>query len=261
MSNLRKTYDNLGSKELISILSNEHKYRPEAIKTAHEVLLSRGIDNESIEISVAKSEIEAKEQEVNNKPSFLQVKVGKLTDKLLEISNPVQSEKPTAEKTINHISLTFAAILILYFYKYAGLMWFYISNDYYWVDFEMFIIFFPAIYIPVSTYLFYKRKKAGWILLSIYVTVILLACIASIYQDIMWTETYSYIEDESGLMYNLNPKSNIVYGILAVILFSVILYVICKVSVRNIFKITLQTMIATIVTTILFLTIVLYKVL
>ncbi len=259
MDTLTETYNNLSNNELIHILSNQDKYRTEATEVAYKILSLRNISNEDIETLIAEAQAKAIEKAANEKPSFLQLKLNTLSDKVLEIANPVQSEKPTADKTINHISLAFTVIFILYLFKNIKSLWLYITDDYY-TGFETFIYFIPVIYIPLSTYIFYKRKKIGWILISIYVTFILSACIISFYQDIMWTETYSYTEDEMGQLYNLNPQPNLLYGILAIILFSVLLYAICKNSVRSIFKITRETMLATIVTTSLFLIILLYKI-
>ena len=146
----------------------------------------------------------------------------------MDYINPIQDNEDDARKSprlINTIAIIFLAIgllqIITQFDLITGLF-----QDSRW-DFSVVIFLFPVIITPLAAILFWMKKTAGWILLSIYLSFALMG--------LLWMFFIAY--DPTFLIGSL--------------FFSGTLWTISQERIRSVFKISTDTMYASVIASIL----------
>ncbi len=245
MTEFTELYKELSNNELLKIISESDKYNPIAVETAKTEIESRQLTEQ--ELNQAKSKITAKENAKKleiEKRKQREKKIIKSTSTLFDTINPIQKEIQTPEKIIRLTLLIFGGLSIYRLYQQFG-MFRYMFTDMAGWDLSMVEYFFPIIILPVSIILFWKRNKIGWILLSIFLTY---SAFNSIVIFLM-----NFGRQPSGIpaLENIFPTVSSAVYIITLLFFGGFLFLNCKQGVRNIFKVSKQTMIATIGLTII----------
>lgn len=228
MSQLSEVYKTYSATALLRIIENPENYRPEAVKTAHEELNARNLTPDDID--KARTELEAERQEAAAKKERHDKIKNTLKEKgsgIMDYINPIQNDEDDARKSpglINTIAIIFMAIALLQiatqFDLITGLF-----QDTKW-DFSVVIFLFPVIITPLAAILFWMKKPAGWILLSIYLSFALMG--------LLWMFFITY--DPTFLIGSL--------------FFSGTLWTISQERIRTVFKISTDTMYVSVIASI-----------
>ncbi|GAB6122251.1 hypothetical protein [Dysgonomonas termitidis] len=229
MSQLSEVYKTYSTTALMRIIENPGDYRPEAVKTAQDELRTRNLT--PADIDKARAELEAEQQELAAKKERRDEIKNTLKEKgsgIMDYINPIQDDADDTRKSprlINTIAIIFMAIALLQivtqFDLITGLF-----QDTRW-DFSVVIFLFPVIVTPLAAILFWMKKTAGWILLSIYLSFALMG--------LLWMFFISY--DPTFLIGSL--------------FFSGTLWTISQERIRSVFKISTDTMYISIIASIL----------
>lgn len=233
-----KTYTNT---ELLRIIDNPVGYQPNAVETAKTIFSDRQLTED--EIKIAKDELEIERQEKLNKEQkkrAVEEKFKNIGKSILDNVNPIQNETPTTEKTIRIISLLFGGLFLFQLYKEFGMISFmFIDSSAGW-DFSMVLYFLPLVVVPTATVLFYKRKKSGWLLLTMFLTYSAVSAIGLIILTINM--------EPSGIpaLDSIFPQTSPSTHILTFLFFAGTIWAISRENIRTVYTITKQTMILTI---------------
>ncbi len=172
-------------------------------------------------------------QEENNKG--IEKRLKKVGIIFVKTINPIQKGMQSSEKTIRLISLIFGAISIyglitkylqIYFIFTIGGGW----------DFSVVRILYPLIVLPVAVYLFWKRRKIGWILLAIYLIYSTMDSVIIFFLSLkMQAGMYSNPAD---LLQTISPYTQLILFVF----FGSSLWTISKNNIRELYDIKKQTM-------------------
>lgn len=229
MSQLSEVYKTYSVTALLRIIENPENYRPEAVKTARDELDARDLTPDDKNRAIA--ELEAERQELALKKEHREEIKNTLKEKgsgIMDYINPIQDNEDDTRKSprlINTIAIIFLAIgllqIITQFDLIIGLF-----QDTRW-DFSVVIFLFPVIITPLAAILFWMKKTAGWILLSIYLSFALMG--------LLWMFFITY-----------NPTF-----LIGSLFFSGTLWTISQERIRSIFKISTDTMYVSVIASIL----------
>ena len=243
--NFSEYYKTLSHTALLDILANPESYQPSAIQAAKVEFDNRQLsDREIEEASQPLLDKQARKEKDLEKVKMVGNKIKTAGQAFADTMNPVQSATPSTEKTINLIVISFG-ILFLYqvISEFSMLTSMFKSVSAF--DLNTFFYLLPFIIIPIVIFLFWQRKTIGWILL-------VFICIYS-EVGILWMflETVGSSLSGSGGFDNLFPRPSLISYVIPLIIFGGILYVLCKPTMKEVFKIDNQKMIGTIVISVL----------
>ncbi len=233
-----KTYSNT---ELLRIIENPEGYQPKAVETAKTIFLDRQLTEE--EIKIANDELEIERQEKLNKERkkrAIEDKFKHIGNSILDNVNPIQNETPTTGKTIKIISLLFGGLFLFQLYKEFGMISFIITDSSTGWDFSMLLYFLPLVVVPTVTILFYKRKKIGWILFTMFMTYSAVSAIGLFILTINM-EPLGIPSFDS-----IFPQTSPPTHLLSFLFFTGTIWALCRENIRTVYTITKQTMIITI---------------
>lgn len=229
MSQLSEVYKTYSVTALLRIIENPENYRPEAVKTARDELDARDLTSDDKNRAIA--ELEAERQELALKKEHREEMKNTLKEKgsgIMDYINPIQDNEDDTRKSprlVSTIAIIFLAIgllqIITQFDLITGLF-----QDTRW-DFSVVIFLFPVIITPLAAILFWMKKTAGWILLSIYLSFALMG--------LLWMFFIAY--DPTFLIGSL--------------FFSGTLWTISQERIRSVFKISTDTMYVSVIASIL----------
>ncbi|MBK5721266.1 hypothetical protein JGH11_10325 [Dysgonomonas sp. Marseille-P4677] len=230
MNQFSEKYRTFSNTELLRVLENEQDYCPEAVTAANEELAARQLSPD--DIALAKAELDKEQQEERRKKEQQEEVKNTLKERgadIINYINPIEDENEERDeqappKVINTISIIFFIIAILQIATQIDLIKTFFTDPEW--DFSVFMFFFPIIIAPVATILFWMKKSAGWVLLSIYLGFALMG--------FLWV-----------LFMSFNPTY-----LLGSLFFTGTLWVICQQRVRNVYKITTDIMYITIIASI-----------
>ena len=163
-------YKKISNTELLEILENPKNYQPLAIKAAMQEFSNRQLSDDEINLArlplIEKRRL--KERKKQNRES-IENNVKDTTAMLIETLNPIQKERPGIDKTILLIELSFGFIFI---FKIITNNWILLRSIKYLSRFPFSSLetLFPVIILPIALLTFWKKKKIGWILLTVYLT-------------------------------------------------------------------------------------------
>jgi len=233
-----KAYSNA---ELLRVIENPNHYQPQAVEMAKEIFAGRKLSE--MEIKIAKDELEIEKQEKLRKERQKQAiedKVRNIGKSVFDQINPIQKETPTSEKTIQIISIFFGGLFLFQLYREFGMLRFMLTDSYAEWCFSMVLYFLPFIIIPVATILFYMRKKAGWLLLAIFLVYSAVSAIGLFL--LTMTMRPSGIEGLDILF----PQTPPLTYMLVFLFYSGIIWIISREKIRTIYSINKLTMVLTI---------------
>lgn len=221
----------------ILIIAESDRYDPIAVETAKNEIESRELSQQDLD--QAQSQIndqkEIKKLEIE-KRKRQEDKLKQSAATFFETINPIQSGIQTPEKIIRLTTLIFAGKWIYGIFNEFRLHLLMLTVDLENWDLSMVEYFFPLILLPLATILFWKRKKIGWGLMVVFLTYSATTTIGLFFMN---------LSRPSGL----GTLGTVVLGrapsapyILALLFFGTTLWLICKESVRHMYKISLSTM-------------------
>ena len=236
-----KTYSNT---QLLRIIDNPDGYQPNAVETAKSIFSERQLSEDDIKI--AKDELKTEREEIQKeeqKKIEIESKLRNFGKTILDNVNPIQKETPTSEKTIKIISLLLGGLFLFQFYKALGMIRFIFTASSAAWDISMVLYFLPLIVIPTATILFYKRKKFGWLLLTIFLTY------SAVSEFGMFILTIKMEPFGFTALDNIFPQTSPIIYIWSFIFFAGTIWAISTENVRSIYSVSKQTMTLTIVVT------------
>lgn len=224
-------FKNYESFKLLQILEEHDKYADEAISAAKEELASRSLSDE--EINEFKENFNSKKQAVSQRKEFVETKKSKANKSLkdfITLIHPLQNNSYSGSQkvTVTTIFLTLGilyALFNLFYYKYPFV--------------GIFEIILLIIIYPLAIFLFWKRLKLGWVLITINFVFTLCLSFGLVILTIKDGTLVSYIlgEEQHDLfpifMTSLNPLEHIKDLFVS----SLFVWVLGNKDVRNEFKI------------------------
>lgn len=232
MNNFTARFNKHSNSHLLKIIESKGEYQPEAIVAAKKILESRQLTEE--EIGIAKVELANEKEE---REAIIQKRIN-ITNELKDFGtsvvdtiNPVQETPPTVNKTILITSIVFGVISIYRIVNESGFLKFMFTNSNATWDLGMMFYFLPLLWIPSATVLFYMRKKAGWILLTAFITYSTISALFLTYTELN-REPYLIPAFE-----NLFPAISPTVIISTLLFFGGMLALLCKTSIRETYQI------------------------
>ena len=236
----REQYKKLSNHELLEIFANKSDYQPLAIEAAQQEINERNLSGYELEeaTQILNDKNEQKEKQIQ-KVKAVESRIKNAGNTFIDTINPIQPQTPTVDKIIKIISLVYGGIFLFTIIKDFKLI-IYSLEDF--LDFPGISLFFlvPLFLLPVAVILFFKRKTAGWIVLTIFVswnaTGILWAFIHSLTR---------YSERSGGIDSLFPQPSPMIYFVQTVFLIGT-LYMLCKKDIKDIFRINKERAVSTI---------------
>lgn len=146
----------------------------------------------------------------------------------------------TTYNSINIISIIFGGLFLANLYKESEMIWFILTDNKAGWDFSVVLYFLPLLILPTATLLFFIRKKAGWILLAIYLAYSAISTLILLFWSINIGTLGIPVLD------SLFPQPSSIVCILSFLFFSGTLWIICKENIRNIYIVNKKLMLSTI---------------
>jgi hypothetical protein len=146
-----------------------------------------------------------------------------------EIDEATNGKLLAPDQIIKIVSILFAGLFLFQLYKEFGMISFMFTDSKAKWDFSMILYFLPLVLVPVAIILFFKRKRAGWTLLAIFLTY---AAVSSVGLFILTLNM-----EPSGIpaLDSLSPQASPATQIFNLLFFAGILWVICKHNIREIY--------------------------
>jgi len=171
MTDFSEKYKTLSNTELFKIIERKKDYQVLAVEAAQNEINKRNLS--AVDLQNSKTEIENEQKEKNvilKKKKDKEEKLIQIGTTFFDTINPLQKGIQTPEKLIRLITIIFAGLSIIQFFREFGMISFMFTSSSAEWEFSMILYFMPLIIIPLTTILFWKRKKIGWIFLTLFLT-------------------------------------------------------------------------------------------
>jgi len=229
--NFGEYYKTISNAELLSILDKPTGYQEEAIKAAKKEFSHRNLSSQ--EVKEARQELfEKQKQKIQQQEKIKAVekKIKSTGQAVVNNLNPFQTGISSVEKNIRIIVLSFAILFLYQLITGFKTTLFYIKGI---IEFPLDSAFYllPLVLLPISTFLFWKRKKAGWILLVAFITFTTVLTIASMIRSFFWEPSGFTALD------NLFQRPTISSIIISMLILIGTLYVLCRPKLRQAYSI------------------------
>jgi hypothetical protein len=237
MTDFSEKYKTLSNTELFKIIERKNDYQVLAVEAAQNEINNRELSPADLQNSKSEIENEQKEKDLVLKRKKEQ------EDKLIQIGttffdtiNPLQKGIQTPEKLIRLITIIFSGLTIIQFFREFGMINFMFTNSSVEWDFSMVLYFMPLIILPLTTILFWQRKKIGWIILSLFLTYSATSS-AGLFLTSLNTDysTPSIFDD-------LFPQTIPTDYLFILLFYAGTLWVICKKDIRDIYTVNEKSM-------------------
>jgi len=235
-NNFNEYYKKISDTELLSILENPGDYQPIALEAAKKEFVSRQLTD--TEIQEARHPLLAKQAQKKKEKARMkavETRIKNTGDSFIDTINPIQSGVPSTEKIIRLIVIVFGGIFLYQFIKDFRIHVAYIK-DFPGHAFESSLYLAPVILLPVAIFTFWKRKKLGWILLTIFLTFSAVGSMWSLFQSFTWKPSGFPAMDR------LMPRPSPTTYIIQLLFFVGTVIVLYKKNIREAFSVDKQTM-------------------
>lgn len=163
--NLEEKYKEYTNKRLIEVIVKADDYQPQAVELAEKILNTRDISieekNELIKAveseKISAEKLEKKQLEVEKK------RIQALKNIFNKI-NPFDKTEPISFKLVNIILIVFGYVFLEQFY-YSFTFLIILLDPPISFDIVFFTTLFEVFFLPLTIYLYFKRKKVGWMML------------------------------------------------------------------------------------------------
>jgi len=244
-NNFGEYYKTISNTELLNILDNPENFQLIAFEAAETEFQSRNLSEAEIaearQTLVARDEQKQKEKE---RIRTVENKIRHASHSFIDTINPVQSGIASTEKIIRFIVIIFSAIFLYQFFSGFQTHIFFIK------DFSRnppgsLLYLFPKALLPVAILTFWKRKHIGWILLTAFVILYQVSAAWMLYKAITWESS------RFAILNNIFPRPSILGCFIQLAFLSGVLFVLCKEDLREVYRVTKQIMVATIIITLI----------
>jgi hypothetical protein len=238
MNPYTELYKSLSNSDLLRIINNPGDYQPLAIEAAEYELAVRQLSIEELAIANNENEIRKNRERAKIKKKRALENIVKTT--LFSMGDIIKRPAPKRK-----IKLIISIILILIFifqaFSRVDLLKFMFTYDNARWDLPTAFLFIPWLAILIGLLLFGFRKKAGWIILSVYITYS--ACYWII-EFLVW----AFREYPESLLLKrvISPMTYLPSLFLTILFFSGMLWVICRNDIKNDYHINRKTSLLTV---------------
>lgn len=231
-------YKRLSNSELLDILENPGSYQAVAIEAAKKEFLNRQLSQQELaKLKNDRRENQLLIEEKAQKKKAFQNKMEYNGNSIIASINPDQEGICKNERSIRIIVIGLGVLVLYQLIRDFTIIRFFIKNMA-GMLLETISIILPIVILPVALFLFWKRRSAGWRLLSIWLTFFIM--------DNVGLLLSSSVSGPSGYLY----QSPSIPGILIhLTILCGALFTICKKDIRLEFKIENNDMISTIALT------------
>lgn len=250
MNEFTERYKKTSTSDLLKIISTPSEYQPLALEAATAEIANRQLTPE--QLHEAQAELEADQLRIeqgNAKQRAIEEKVNAWSASVSDAVNPYQTGPITADRQIQAISIFFLVLALYYMYNAYGFLSFLLFEDSGEFDPSLILYFFPLVITPLAAIFFWRRKKIGWILVTIYLTYIAAS------EVVLFVQAFNMREYTGDLIF---PRMSLLQYIGGAILYVWCLWITCKASIRVPYAVSTETMLKTIIftaTVVIFLTI------
>jgi len=240
MNQFAERYKTFTNAQLIRIIDNQIEYQQLAIEAAENELAQRQLTDEEIEILKIANEVQEHDKQMQNaKKRAFEEKVKDLSFSITDRLNPIRTTTLSTNQVINRISIAFGLLFLFQAFTQIGLIGFILTDSHSKWDFSVVVYLLPVLVLPVATFLFWRQKKYGWILLFIFLIYSVLTTIVSFILD--FRSQHSGVE----VIDNLFPVTSPATYLVRIFLFGACLWLICKNNIREVYTINKQTILIT----------------
>jgi hypothetical protein len=237
MNQFTERYKTLSTLALLKIIDNPNDYQPFAIDAAKEELTARHISAEELALANAENDAELQEKQLKTeRRNAFENKVRNIGSSIVETIHPIQQTPPSANKIITILSIVFGVLFLIEFFNEFSFIKFMLTDRAAKWGFEMVFYLLSIFFIPVAAYLFWKRKKLGWILFCAFFTYSGLSAVILFFMLLKHRTIDPAID-------NLFPAASPIAPLWNTLFFSGCLWFIFKNNIREIYNIDKQTMI------------------
>ena len=240
MNSFAQRYKNLSAADLLGILENEAKYQPQAIEAAKSELNQRGLSG--TELSDAKRVLKtANEAKLRNEQKRVekQEKIRRSVHSFVDVFRPVQKSPVRIERLITLVTIAFVVISLSNMFEYMPVLWSAGTLQANWRMSDIVFLFAPLL-LPIASYLFWRRKKMGWIMLCGYVSFTILNTFYLLFLN--WNQGSSRTVIDSIL-----PSSGYVAILGNLFFFGGMFYILTKKDLLSHFEVSRQAMRTTVI--------------
>lgn len=255
MNEFQKRYKSFDNRKLLKIIEEAENYQPTAVEAAILELSKREIGDEEKqsvkgEILERKTKIEQRQKQVK----IVENKTKEIGTELFETISLIQKERQTIDRKIKLIVIVFGLLAIYQIFKKFGMLQFmFVDNLAEW-DFSLVIYFLPMILLPIGVFLFWKRNKIGWILMSAFFVYNIVNAIGMFFLTWEWNSEKGFTNDFSTGDYQIEfqefeslfPQPNPIVYVLIIAIFGATLWVFSKEDLRNEFQIDIKSALITV---------------
>lgn len=240
LNEFKTNYKTISNTDLLAILDYPEDYQNFAVEAAKEEFSKRQLSG--TEIQEARQSLIAKKEQGEKrieKVKIVMAEIKSLGHSIIDTVNPVQFGILTTDKTIRLIVIIFGGISLYQLIKDFNLH-LAVFQDIPRFPLDSLMHLLPLMILPVATFLFWKRLKMGWILLTIYLTFSAVNVLGLLFFSFSWKPSGIPVFD------NLYPRPDPLVFIVSLIFFIGAVYLLCNSAIRKHFSIDKQKMISTI---------------
>lgn len=217
-------YKRLRNFELIEILNNPSQYQPLAIETAKEELVSRNLSDEELKMEqeIVSSRFQ---REANRQRQSIDTRV---KEKLSTIK--LTQKEPLTPVQIANATAIFISIQFIYtIFRNFTYLEFIVTDAF--LDAAAFFSLLTYTLMPVAAWFVFRKKPIGWTLAIIHFSVQAISTVVFF----IWEIRDSF--REPSIFDSVFPRTPPVYHAVILILYTAILWRLCKPDVRDFFKV------------------------
>jgi hypothetical protein len=231
MNPFTERYITLSNTDLLKIIDNQADYQPLAVETAVAELSRRQLGAEELEGIKAGIDLEQQEKTLKKlKQQAFENKVKDIGAAVVDAVHPIQQTTPSTGRIINYLSAALGIMFLLTLFSELGMLKFlFFYKGGHW-GFETLFYLLQFFIIPLLTLLFWRRKRAGWILLCIYCSYSIISAFAVVILAMKQNH------GESGIGGFLPPALS-VSSIWCIVFFGACLWFICKRTIRDVYQV------------------------
>jgi len=249
LNEFQKRFKNLDNYKLLKIIAEAENYQPIAVEAAEQELSKRNLSEDEVQLIKDKiTRNKVKIEERNERFKEIEGKARAIGAELLEIAGPIQKEPQTIDRKVNLIVIGFGLLAISQIIKELGMIQYMFTDSLSAWDFIMVLYFLPLILLVIGVFLFWKRNKIGWVLMSAYLVYIIVNVTTIIFLKWKWNRENEFTNDllsedfliELYEIERLFSQPYLVLYLLFIVIFGVSLWVLCREDIRNEFRIDIK---------------------
>ena len=162
-------YKTLRNTSLLKIIDNPNDYQPLAVEAAEIELAGRLISEDEFASARAENAIEIKEKQAKNaKRTAFENKIKDISSSIIDTIHPIQQTTPSTNRMIAMLCIILGLMSVIEAFREFGFIKFMLFDARALGFIEGVFYLFLLLVLPVAVFLFWRRKKSGWVLFCIY---------------------------------------------------------------------------------------------